>query len=131
MWKRPKFEKKLEKYDLNGARHAISMLVSRDTEKMEREDIIKAAVETMTENIVDGIISPMFYIAIGGAPLGFAFKAVNTLDSMVGYKNEKYLHLGWASAKFDDLANYVPARITAVLVIIAAFILKLDYKKCH
>ncbi len=123
-----KVRKKLEKHDLNGARHAISMLVSRDTEKMEREDIIKAAVETMTENIVDGIISPMFYIAIGGAPLGFAFKAVNTLDSMVGYKNEKYLHLGWASAKFDDLANYVPARITAVLVIIAAFILKLDYK---
>lgn len=123
-----KVRRKLEENDLQGARHAISMLVSRDTEKMEREDIIKAAVETMTENIVDGIISPMFYIAIGGAPLGFAFKAVNTLDSMVGYKNEKYMNLGWASAKFDDLANYIPARITAGLVIAASFVLKLDYK---
>ena len=121
----------LEKNDLEKARQAIAMLVSRDTEKMEREDIIKAAVETMTENIVDGIISPMFYIAIGGAPLGFAFKAVNTLDSMVGYKNEKYMDLGWASAKFDDVVNYIPARITAFLVIGAAFLLRLDYKNAY
>lgn len=121
----------LEKNDLKKARQAIAMLVSRDTDMMDREDIIKAAVETMTENIVDGIISPMFYMAIGGAPLGFAFKAVNTLDSMVGYKNEKYMNLGWASAKFDDLANYVPARITAVLVIGAAFVLQLDYKNAY
>lgn len=121
----------LEKKDIQGARQAIAMLVSRDTEKMEEEDIIKAAVETMTENIVDGIISPMFYIAIGGAPLGFAFKAVNTLDSMVGYKNDKYMDFGWASAKFDDLANYVPARMTSVLVIAAAFVLKLDYKNAY
>ena len=122
-----KVRAKLEKKDLKGARYAISMLVSRDTEMMESEDIIKAAVETMTENIVDGIISPMFYIALGGAPLGFAFKAVNTLDSMVGYKNEKYFNMGWASAKFDDLANYIPARLTAGLVIIASFVLRLDY----
>lgn len=126
-----KVRKKLELGDLEGARHAISMLVSRDTEKMNEEDIIKAAVETMTENIVDGIISPMFYIAIGGAPLGFAFKAVNTLDSMVGYKNDKYLNLGWASAKFDDLANFIPARLTALLVIVAAFVLRLDYKNAY
>ncbi len=126
-----KVRKELEKNDMKKARAAIAMLVSRDTEMMDREDIIKAAVETMTENIVDGIISPMFYIAIGGAPLGFAFKAVNTLDSMVGYKNDKYLNLGWASAKFDDVVNYVPARITAVLVIIASFILKLDYKNAY
>jgi len=122
-----KVRAKLEKKDLKGARYAISMLVSRDTEMMESEDIIKAAVETMTENIVDGIISPMFYIALGGAPLGFAFKAVNTLDSMVGYKNDTYLNMGWASAKFDDLANYIPARLTAVLVIVASFVLRLDY----
>lgn len=114
--------------DLEGARNAIAMLVSRDTQFMDRVDIIKAAVETMTENIVDGIISPMFYIAIGGAPLGFAFKAVNTLDSMVGYKNDKYLYLGWASARFDDAANFIPARITAILVILSAFFLGLDYK---
>lgn len=114
--------------DIKAARYAISMLVSRDTEKMEKEDIIKAAVETMTENIVDGIISPMFFIALGGAPLGFAFKAVNTLDSMVGYKNDKYMNLGWASAKFDDLANYIPARLTAWLVIFSSFILGLDAK---
>jgi len=122
-----KVRTKLEANDLSGAREAIAMLVSRDTEKMDSQDIIKASVETMTENIVDGIISPMLYIAIGGAPLGFAFKAVNTLDSMVGYKNEKYMNLGWASAKFDDVVNYIPARITAILVILAAFLLKLDY----
>jgi len=123
-----KVRTKLESDDLGGARAAIAMLVSRDTEQMDREDIVKASVETMTENIVDGIISPMFYIAIGGAPLGFAFKAVNTLDSMVGYKNEKYLNLGWASAKFDDVVNYIPARITAGLVIVASAFIGLDFK---
>ncbi len=118
----------LEKGDIEGARHAISMLVSRDTEHMEAEDMVRAAVETLTENIVDGIISPMFFIALGGAPLGFAFKAVNTLDSMVGYKNERYLDFGWASAKFDDVVNYIPARLTGILVVFSAFLLGMDYK---
>lgn len=126
-----KVGKHLEKGNIEGARQAIAMLVSRDTEHMEAVDMIRAAVETMTENIVDGIISPMFYIALGGAPLGFAFKAVNTLDSMVGYKNEKYLDFGRASAQFDDVVNFIPARLTALLVIVAAFILRLDYANAY
>ncbi len=116
----------LENKDLDGARQAISMLVSRDTSQMDEADIAKAAIETMTENIVDGIVSPLFFLFLGGAPLGFAFKAVNTMDSMVGYKNDKYLDFGWAAAKFDDLVNYVPARMTGVLVVVVSGLLGLD-----
>ena len=95
---------------------------------MTREDIVKATIETISENIIDGIIAPLFFIIIGGAPLGMAYKAANTLDSMVGYKNDKYYNFGYASAKFDDLLNYVPARLSAFLVVISSFILKMDYK---
>ncbi len=116
----------LKVHDLPEARRAISYLVSRDTDMMMEDDIVKATVETISENTIDGIVSPIFFILIGGAPLGWAFKAVNTLDSMVGYKNERYIDFGWASAKFDDIVNYIPARITAFFILISAFILGLD-----
>lgn len=112
--------------DLPEARQAISYLVSRDTHIMKEDDIVKATVETISENTIDGIVSPIFFILIGGAPLGWAFKAVNTLDSMVGYKNERYMDFGWASAKFDDVINYIPARITAGFILIISVLLGLD-----
>jgi adenosylcobinamide-phosphate synthase len=107
----------LEAGDNGSARVCVSYLVSRDTENMDRNGIIRAAVETVTENIVDGVTAPMFYLFAGGAPLGMAYKAANTLDSMVGYKNEKYLNFGWASARFDDILNFIPARITGFILI--------------
>ena len=123
-----KIYKSLKDGKIDLSRKQISYLVSRDTENLDEENIVKATVETITENITDGIISPMFYLVIGGIPLAMAYKATNTLDSMVGYKNEKYIDLGWFSAKFDDLLNYIPARISGVFVIVSAFILGLDYK---
>lgn len=123
-----KLYKTLEDDDMTQSRKWISYLVSRDTDNMTKEDIIKATIETISENIIDGIISPLFFIIIGGAPLGMAYKAANTLDSMVGYKNEKYYNFGYASAKFDDILNYIPARLSGLLVLMSAFILKMDYK---
>lgn len=123
-----KLYKTLSDGDMELSRKWISYLVSRDTEAMSKEDVVKATIETISENIIDGIISPLFFIIIGGAPLGMAYKAANTLDSMVGYKNEKYYNFGYASAKFDDVLNYIPARISALLVLASAYILKLDYK---
>jgi adenosylcobinamide-phosphate synthase len=121
----------LDADNLKAARKHIAFLVSRDTKNMQERDIIRAAVETVSENIVDGIISPMFYVLIGGAPLGMAYKAASTLDSMVGYKNDKYIRFGWASARLDDVLNYIPARITAfALIPAAAFICRLDVKNC-
>jgi adenosylcobinamide-phosphate synthase len=110
----------LEKNNILEARKRVSFLVSRDTAELDEKAVIRAAVETVSENIVDGIISPMFYLFIGGAPLGMAYKAASTLDSMVGYKNAKYINFGWASARFDDLLNFIPARITAFLLLPAA-----------
>ncbi len=101
--------------DLPLARVKLSMIVGRDTEDLDEAQIVRAVVETVAENTVDGIISPLFYGFIGGPALAMAYKAVNTLDSMVGYKNEKYRHLGWASARLDDVANYLPARLVAIL----------------
>ncbi|WP_429369451.1 adenosylcobinamide-phosphate synthase CbiB [Paenibacillus sp. DS2015] len=121
----------LSRGDLPAARHALSMIVGRDTEHLEESEIVRGTVETVAENIVDAIVSPLFYALIGGAPLAIAYRAVNTLDSMVGYKNEKYMNLGWASARLDDIANYIPARITAVLLIISARIMRLDYKRSY
>jgi adenosylcobinamide-phosphate synthase len=121
----------LEANDLKSARQHIAFLVSRDTKNMKEKDIVRAAIETVSENIVDGIISPMFYIFIGGAPLGMAYKAASTLDSMVGYKNEKYIKFGWASARLDDILNFIPARITAfALIPAAAFLCGLNVKNC-
>ena len=111
----------LEQEDIPSARKWISYLVTRNTDEMTETDIVKAAVETISENIVDGITSPLFFVAIGGAPLGMFYKAINTLDSMVGYRNDKYEHFGWASAKMDDVLNYVPARITGLLIVSVAY----------
>lgn len=118
----------LKEKDLLKARKFVSYIVGRDTNYLDEEGITRATVETVAENISDGIIAPLFYIFIGGAPLGMAYKAINTLDSMVGYKNEKYKYFGWASAKIDDLANFIPARLTAVLIIFASMLLRYDYK---
>jgi len=105
--------------DLPLARKRLSYIVGRDTAELSEAEIVRGAVETVAENTVDGVISPLFYLFIGGPALGMAYKAVNTLDSMVGYLNDKYRHLGWASAKLDDVANWVPARLTGVLMPIA------------
>ena len=123
-----KVYKKLAEEDLEGARYAVSMIVGRDTKALDEAGVAKAAVETVAENTSDGIIAPMIFMAIGGAPLGFFYKAINTLDSMIGYKNDKYLNFGRFAAKLDDIANYIPARISAYLMIFASFILGFNYK---
>ncbi|WP_297421531.1 adenosylcobinamide-phosphate synthase CbiB [Clostridium sp.] len=114
--------------DIDGARHQLSFIVGRDTASLSKEGIIKAVVETIAENMSDGIIAPLFYAAILGAPLAFTYKAVNTLDSMFGYKNDKYMEFGFFSAKLDDIFNYIPARITGILIIISAKMLGYDYR---
>ena len=114
---------------LEEGRAAVSMIVGRDTKELTEEGVIKAAVETVAENTSDGVIAPMLYMAVGGAVLGFAYKSVNTMDSMIGYKNEEYLYFGTAAAKLDDFVNYVPARLSAVLMILAAFFCGMDWRK--
>lgn len=116
----------LEKEDVEGAREKLSMIVGRDTADLSETGIIKAAVETVAENSADGTVAPMIYIAIGGAPLGFLYKAVNTMDSMIGYKNDRYRYFGTFAAKLDDVMNFIPARIAALLMILAAGILRMD-----
>jgi len=106
--------------DLAGARRNLSRIVGRDTDDLTEPEIWRALVETVAENTSDGVIAPLFYLMLGGPVLGLAYKAVNTLDSMVGYKNERYLHFGWASARFDDLANWLPARLTGLLMVAVA-----------
>jgi adenosylcobinamide-phosphate synthase len=106
--------------NLEDARRYLSRIVGRDTEQLEEREIWRALVETVAENTSDGVIAPLFCLMLGGPALGLAYKAVNTLDSMVGYKNDRYFRFGWASARFDDLANWLPARITGVLMIAAA-----------
>lgn len=114
--------------DINGARTNISMLVGRDVDRLDEAGIARAAVETAAENLSDGCIAPLFYMFIGGPVFGFIYKSINTMDSMVGYKNDKYLYFGRAAAKLDDLVNYIPARIAAVFMIISAFICGCDGK---
>lgn len=116
--------------DIKESRKQLSYIVGRDTSNLNEAEIIRATVETVAENTVDGIISHMFYAFIGGSPLAMAYKAVNTLDSMVGYKNDKYINLGFASAKIDDIANYIPARICVIFMTLASFVLRFDYKRC-
>ncbi|MTI82038.1 MAG: cobalamin biosynthesis protein CobD [Firmicutes bacterium] len=101
--------------DITAARGQLAKIVGRDTENLTPREVSRGAVETVAENTVDGIIAPLFYAFIGGAPLAMAYKAINTLDSMVGYRDERYGKLGWASARLDDLANYIPARITGLI----------------
>ena len=112
--------------DLPGARHAVSMIVGRDTERLDEAGVAKAAVETVAENASDGVIAPLIFLALGGAPLGMLYKAVNTMDSMVGYRNDRYRCFGTAAARLDDLCNYLPARLTALLMVAAAFLIGLD-----
>ena len=102
--------------DLSGARRAVSMIVGRDTERLDEAGVAKAAVETVAENASDGVIAPLIFLALGGAPLGMLYKAVNTMDSMVGYKNDRYLYFGRAAARLDDALNFLPARIAGVLM---------------
>jgi cobalamin biosynthesis protein cobD len=118
----------LKEGDIEKARKDLSYLVSRDTEMMDEKMIIRSTMETISENTVDGIVAPMFYMFLGGMPLAMAYKAINTLDSMVGYKNEKYMEFGKFSAKVDDAANFIPARITGILIVFASMILGYDYK---
>lgn len=109
--------------NLTEARTCLSRIVGRDTENLDSAAVSKATVETVAENLSDGVIAPMFFILLGGVPLGFFYKAVNTLDSMIGYKNEKYQYFGRFAARLDDLLNYVPARISAILMLIATGLL--------
>lgn len=116
----------LDNNDLADARVKLSWIVGRDTKNLSAEDVTKGAVETVAENTADGIIAPMLYMFLGGAPLAFLYKGINTMDSMVGYKNDKYLYFGRCAAKLDDLANLIPARIAGLVMIIAAFLVGLN-----
>ena len=118
----------LKEGNIERARKDLSYLVSRDTETMDEKMIIRSTMETISENTVDGIVAPMLYMFLGGLPLSMTYKAINTFDSMVGYKNEKYMDFGKFSAKLDDVANFIPARITGILIVIGSIILGYDYK---
>ena len=118
----------LDAGDIATARVKLSWIVGRDTGCLDETEIWRALIETVAENTTDGIIAPMFWLALGGPVAGMAFKAVSTLDSMVGYKNERYLQLGWASARMDDLVNFIPARLTALLMIVAAPLIGLSFR---
>ncbi|WP_298036406.1 adenosylcobinamide-phosphate synthase CbiB [uncultured Desulfuromonas sp.] len=111
---------------LEDARRALSLIVGRDTAALDEEGILRACIETVAENASDGVVAPLFYLFLGGPVLAMLYKAANTLDSMVGYKNDRYRELGWASARLDDLLNLLPARLTGLLVVLAAFPLGLD-----
>ncbi len=121
-----KVRKALERGDVEGARKAVSMIVGRDTSVLDGKGIARAAVETVAENTADGVTAPIMYIGLFGAVGGFVYKAVNTMDSMIGYKNERYRELGRFAAKLDDVLNFIPSRLTAVIMILSAFILRLD-----
>lgn len=110
----------LKNGDISSARRAVSMIVGRDTDSLSFEGVTKAAIETVAENTADGITAPIIYMIIGGAPLGVLYKTVNTMDSMIGYKNDKYINFGKAAARLDDAANFLPSRITAVIMIAAS-----------
>ena len=118
----------LTHHRLRIARTKVGWIVGRDTEHLSEGEVVRATVETVAENTVDGILSPLFFFAIGGAPLAALYRAANTLDSMIGYKNDKYLYFGRFAARLDDVLNYIPARIGAVLYIIVAAVLRYDWK---
>lgn len=118
----------LETGDLEKSRYAVSMIVGRDTARLDDAGVTRAAVETVAENTSDGVVAPMLFLALGGAPLGFFYKAVNTMDSMLGYVEPPYKNIGLVPAKMDDLANFIPSRLSALLMIAAGFLLGLDWK---
>lgn len=113
-------EHPLKNKDLINAREKLSYIVGRDTDNLSEKEIVRGTVETVAENTTDAITAPMFWAAIGGAPLAIAYRLINTCDSMVGYKNEQYTKFGWASARLDDVVNYIPARITGLIMIISS-----------
>lgn len=118
----------LEEGDLEKAHHAVSMIVGRDTKDLTKEGIIKAAVETVAENTSDGVIAPMLFMMLFGGVGGFFYKAVNTMDSMIGYKNDRYLYFGCCAAKLDDILNLIPARVSALGMIVVSFFCRLNWK---
>jgi len=119
----------LSEGDLKEARQSLNLIVGRDTDDMKENDIIRGTIETVAENTSDGIIAPLFYFFLAGPIGAVLYKAINTMDSMLGYRNEKYEYFGWASARLDDLANYIPARLTAILIVFSSFIYRKDYKR--
>ncbi|HAB60067.1 MAG TPA: cobalamin biosynthesis protein CobD [Lachnospiraceae bacterium] len=121
----------LKDKDMEKARYAVSMIVGRDTKSLDAVGITKAAVETVAENTSDGSIAPLISIIIGGAPIGFLYKSINTMDSMIGYKNDKYINLGRFAAKLDDVVNYIPARFSAFMMILSAYMLGMDGKNAY
>ena len=123
--------KPLKNGDVDGARKSVSMIVGRDTESLDDMGITKAAVETVAENTSDGVIAPLIYMAIGGGVLGCVYKAINTMDSMVGYKNDRYINFGRFAAKLDDIANYIPSRISAYLMIFASKIMGYNSRNAY
>ena len=123
-----KVYKALKTGDLAASRHAVSMIVGRDTERLDDAGVTRAAVETVAENTSDGIVAPLVFLALGGAPLGFFYKAVNTMDSMLGYVEEPYKNIGLVPARMDDVLNYIPARISALLMLLGGALLRLDVK---
>ncbi len=106
--------------NLVGARHAVSLIVGRDTATLSEPEVVRATIESIAESTADGVVAPLVYLAIGGAPLALAYKAINTLDSMIGHRDTRYIDFGWASARLDDLANWIPARLSAGLIVVAA-----------
>ena len=124
-----KVYQRLKDRDIEGGREQLSMIVGRDTNRLDEKGMIKATVETIAENTSDGVIAPLFYMMFFGAVGGFLYKAINTMDSMVGYKNETYRFVGWAAARLDDAANFIPSRVSAILMIASAWILRMDWKK--
>ncbi len=119
----------LERGNLAGARQAVSMVVGRDTDRLTESEVARAAIETVAESTADGIIAPLLYLMLGGPAFALAYKAVNTLDSMIGHRNERYLNFGWASARLDDVANWIPARLAAVLLVLATGLVTLSYRR--
>lgn len=118
----------LKSGDIQKARYAVSMIVGRDTEELDDAAVARAAVETVAENTSDGVVAPLLFLAIGGAPLGFFYKAVNTMDSMLGYLEPPYKNIGLVPAKMDDVMNFIPSRLSALLMLLAGWFLKLDVK---
>ncbi|MCI7261453.1 MAG: adenosylcobinamide-phosphate synthase CbiB [Selenomonadales bacterium] len=117
--------------ELTEAREKVGWIVGRDTNDLDDAEIARATIETIAENTVDGIIAPLFFFVLGGVPLAVLYRAANTMDSMIGYKNEKYLYFGRGAAKLDDVLNYIPARITAMLFLFSALILGFDYRNAY
>lgn len=119
----------LQAEDITGARENLSRIVGRDTAELDSPAIVRATVETVAENFSDGVIAPLFFICIGGVPLGLAYKTINTLDSMIGYRNEKYEYFGKFAARLDDVANWIPSRISALFLLLATFVTKTDSRR--